>query len=74
METKKKKKLEKEFTSRRINIKTSQNLLSIENTGSSVKIITCNASLHEDQIENAEKFTFEGDFCLISIGRKKRIY
>lgn len=65
------KELLKKFNELNIEIKTSQNVLSVENTGSSVKIITCSASVPRDQIENAEKFTFEADICLVSIGRMK---
>ncbi|MFX0081718.1 MAG: dihydrolipoyl dehydrogenase [Candidatus Hodarchaeota archaeon] len=61
----------KKFNELNIEIKTSQNVLSVENTGSSVKVITCSASVPRDQIEEAEKFTFEADLCLVSIGRMK---
>ncbi|MFW9940097.1 MAG: dihydrolipoyl dehydrogenase [Candidatus Thorarchaeota archaeon] len=61
----------KKFDKLTIEIKTSQNVLSVENTGSGVKVITCSASVPRDQIENAEKFTYEADLCLISIGREK---
>jgi dihydrolipoamide dehydrogenase len=65
------KELLKKFNELNIEIKTSQNVLSVENTGSSVKLVTCSASVPRDQIENAEKFTFEADICLVSIGRMK---
>jgi len=65
------KELRKDFEKRGINIKTSQVVLSIDNTGFGVKVTTCNASISEDQIKENEKFTYEGDLCLISIGRKK---
>lgn len=65
------KELQKTFNSRGISIETSQAVLSINNTGSHVKVITCDASVPRDQTENAEKFTFEGDLCLVAIGRKK---
>lgn len=65
------KELLKKFIGLNIEIKTSQNVLSVENTGSSVKVITCSASVPRDQIEEAEKFTFEADLCLVSIGRMK---
>jgi dihydrolipoamide dehydrogenase len=65
------KELLKKFNDLNIEIKTSQNVLSVENTGSSVKVITCSASVPRDQIEDAEKFTFEADLCLVSIGRMK---
>ena len=31
----------------------------------------CDASVPRDQTENVETFTFEGDLCLVAIGRKK---
>ena len=65
------KELLKKFKELNIVIKTSQNVLSVENTGSGVKIITCFASVPRDEIEDAEKFTFEADLCLVSIGRIK---
>jgi len=65
------KELLKKFNELNIEVKTSQNVLSVENTGLSVKIITCSASVPRDQIEDAEKFTFEADLCLVSIGRMK---
>jgi len=65
------KELLKKFKELNIVIKTSQNVLSVENTGSGVKIITCSASVPRDEIEDAEKFTFEADLCLVSIGRIK---
>ena len=65
------KQLQKKFDSMNIKIYTSQNVLSVENTDSGVKIITCPTSVPMDQIESAEKSTFDADLCLISIGRNK---
>ncbi|MFX1281295.1 MAG: dihydrolipoyl dehydrogenase family protein, partial [Promethearchaeota archaeon] len=65
------KELIKKFNELEIEIKTSQNVLSITNTGSGVKAITCAASVPKDKIEEAEKFIFEADLCLVSIGRVK---
>ncbi|MBY8983575.1 MAG: dihydrolipoyl dehydrogenase [Candidatus Lokiarchaeota archaeon] len=65
------KQLKKIFESKGIKIITSQNVLSVENLGSSVKAITCSASVAREEIEQAEKFSFEADLCLISIGRNK---
>ena len=65
------KELLKKFNELNIVVKASQNVLTVENTGSSVKVITCSASVPRDQIEDAEKFTFEADLCLVSIGRMK---
>ncbi|MHA1914620.1 MAG: dihydrolipoyl dehydrogenase [Promethearchaeota archaeon] len=61
----------KKFTKLGIEINTSLNVLSVENTGSGVKAVTSSASVPRDQIENAEKSTFKADFCLVSIGRVK---
>ncbi|MFX0104388.1 MAG: dihydrolipoyl dehydrogenase [Candidatus Hodarchaeota archaeon] len=65
------KELLKKFVNLGIEVKTSQNVLSVENTGTGVKVITCSASIPRDQIETAEKFIFEADLCLVSIGRVK---
>jgi dihydrolipoamide dehydrogenase len=65
------KQLQKKFDSMNIEIITSQNVLSVINTGSGVKATTCSASVPSDQIDDAEKFTFEADLCLVSIGRNK---
>ncbi|MFX1377157.1 MAG: dihydrolipoyl dehydrogenase [Promethearchaeota archaeon] len=61
----------KKFNDLDIEIKTSQNVLSVTNTGSGVRVVTCSASIPRDQIEAAEKFSFEADLCLVSIGRVK---
>ncbi|MFX1379151.1 MAG: dihydrolipoyl dehydrogenase [Promethearchaeota archaeon] len=63
--------LQKKFEEIGIEIHTSKNVLSVENTGKSVKVTTCSADTVRDQIESAEKDVFEGDFCLVSIGRAK---
>ncbi|MFW9823190.1 MAG: dihydrolipoyl dehydrogenase [Candidatus Thorarchaeota archaeon] len=65
------KQLQKKFEAMGIKIHTSQNVLSIENTGSGVKAITCSTSFSPNQIENAEESIFEADLCLVSIGRNK---
>ncbi|MHA2281578.1 MAG: dihydrolipoyl dehydrogenase [Promethearchaeota archaeon] len=65
------KELLKKFKKLGIEIKTSQNVLSVENVGSRVKVTTSSASIPRDQIETAEKTTFEADYCLVSIGRAK---
>ncbi|UCC20060.1 MAG: dihydrolipoyl dehydrogenase [Promethearchaeota archaeon] len=67
------KQIQKKFDSMGVEIKTSQNVLLVENIGSGVKAVTCSASVPSDQIETAEKSTFEADLCLISIGRDKVI-
>ncbi len=63
--------LENKFKKLGIEIHTSLNVLSIENTGSGVKAITCDASVPKEEINNAEKSTHMADLCLVSIGREK---
>jgi len=63
--------LQKKFENLGIEIHTSQNVLSVENTGTGVKATTCSADVPRDQIESAEKHIFEADLCLVSIGRAK---
>ncbi|UCD01666.1 MAG: dihydrolipoyl dehydrogenase [Promethearchaeota archaeon] len=65
------KELLKKFENLGIGVKTSQNVLSVENTGAGVRVTTCSASVLRDQIDTAEKFVFEADLCLVSIGRVK---
>ncbi|MBY9021455.1 MAG: dihydrolipoyl dehydrogenase [Candidatus Lokiarchaeota archaeon] len=65
------KELKKKFDKMGIKIVTSQNVLSVENTGSNVKAITCSNSIPANEIEHVEEFTYESDYCLISIGRNK---
>ena len=65
------KQLQKKFDSKGIKIHTSQAVISVENTGSGVKAITCSADISRDQQECAEKYIYEADFCLVSIGRAK---
>jgi len=65
------KQLMKKFTKKEIELHTSQNVLSVENTGSGVKATTCAADVPRDQVDSAEKSTFEADLCLVSIGRAK---
>ncbi len=63
--------LQKKFAKLGIEIHTSKNVLSVENTGNVVKATTCSADVPRDQVENAEKDIFEADLCLVSIGRAK---
>ena len=65
------KELVKKLESIGIKINVSQNVLSVENTGSGVKATTCDASVPRDQVDSAEKTTFEADYCLVSIGRAR---
>jgi dihydrolipoamide dehydrogenase len=61
----------KKFQRLGIELKTSQNVLTVENTGNNVKITTVSTDIPRDQIESAEKLIFEADLCLVSIGRLK---
>ncbi len=63
--------LMKKFEELGIELHTSQNVLSVENTGSGVKTTTCDSSIPRDQTDSAEKHIFEADLCLVSIGRAK---
>ncbi|MFW9820586.1 MAG: dihydrolipoyl dehydrogenase [Candidatus Thorarchaeota archaeon] len=63
--------LQRKFESLGIEIHTSKNVLSVENTGNSIKATTCSAEVPRDQVESAEKQIFEADLCLVSIGRSK---
>jgi dihydrolipoamide dehydrogenase len=65
------KELKKKFDLMGIKIVTSQNVLSVENTGLSVKAITCSNSAQANEIDQAEEFTYKSDYCLVSIGRSK---
>ncbi len=65
------KELLKKFITMGVELKTSQNVLSVENNGSKVRVTTISSSIPRDQSENKEKFTFEADYCLVSIGRDK---
>jgi len=65
------KELQKKITSLEIELYVSQNVLSVENTGSGVKATTCSADVPRDQVESAEKFYYEADYCLVSIGRAR---
>lgn len=63
--------LSKKFDELGIKLHVSQNVLNVENTGSGVKATTCAADVPRDQVDSAEKTTFEGDYCLVSIGRAR---
>ncbi|MFW9782172.1 MAG: dihydrolipoyl dehydrogenase [Candidatus Heimdallarchaeota archaeon] len=65
------KELLKKFQSLGIEVITSQNVLSVENIGTGVRVITTSASIPRDQVDSAEKSVFEADLCLVSIGRVK---
>jgi dihydrolipoamide dehydrogenase len=63
--------LQKKFANLGIEIYTSKNVLSVENTGNGITATTCYAEIPKDQVESAEKQIFEADLCLVSIGRSK---
>lgn len=65
------KEIQKKLNALGIVIHTSQAVISVENTGVGVKVIACSADLPRDQQADAEKFIYEADLCLISIGRAK---
>jgi dihydrolipoamide dehydrogenase len=65
------KELQKKLNNLDIELHVSQNVLSVENTGTGVKATTCSADVPRDQVENAEKSFFEADYCLVSIGRSR---
>ncbi|MFX0057576.1 MAG: dihydrolipoyl dehydrogenase [Candidatus Hodarchaeota archaeon] len=65
------KELQKKLDSLGVEIQVSQNVLSIENTGSGVKATTCSAEVPRDQLDSAEKSYFEAEYCLVSIGRAR---
>ncbi|MHA2288215.1 MAG: dihydrolipoyl dehydrogenase family protein, partial [Promethearchaeota archaeon] len=65
------KELEKKFKDLGIKLYVSQNVLSIENTGSGVKATTISAEVPRDQMDFVKKTYYEADYCLISIGRAK---
>ncbi|MHA1820070.1 MAG: dihydrolipoyl dehydrogenase [Promethearchaeota archaeon] len=63
--------IKKKFESMGIEIYTNQNVLKVENLGDKVRATTCDAKVPKEEIESAEKKTFEADMCLVSIGRSK---
>lgn len=63
--------LMKKFDEMDIKIHTSQNVLEVVNTGDGVKATTVSADVPRDEVDQAEKNTFEADYCLVSIGRAK---
>lgn len=65
------KELQKKFATMGIEIITSQNVLSVENTGSNVKATTCSTNVPISEIEEVERSIYESDYCLVSIGRNK---
>jgi dihydrolipoamide dehydrogenase len=65
------KELKSKFEEIGIKLHVNQNVLKVEATETGVKATTCDASVPRDQTDSAEKFTYEADLCLVSIGRAK---
>lgn len=65
------KELKKTFDEMGVKLHVNQNVLKVEATETGVKATTCDASIPRDQTDSAEKFTYEADLCLVSIGRAK---
>ena len=65
------KELQKKFDEMGIKLHVNQNVLKVETTATGVKATTCDASVPRDQTPTAEKFTYEAELCLVSIGRAK---
>lgn len=63
--------IQKKFKEMGIEIHTSINAISLENTGSGIKATTCSAGVPKDQLSCADKMVHEADYCLVSIGRNK---
>ncbi|MFX0097937.1 MAG: dihydrolipoyl dehydrogenase [Candidatus Hodarchaeota archaeon] len=64
--------LSKKFKTLGIDVHTSQMVCSVEATENGVCATTADASTPRDQLECAEKCTFEAEMCLVSIGRAKQ--
>lgn len=65
------KEMEKRFEAKNMKLHTNQNVLKVEATETGVKATCCSAKVPRDQVDTAEKFTYEADLCLVSIGRSK---
>jgi dihydrolipoamide dehydrogenase len=65
------KELQKVFDELGIEVHVSQNVVSVDATDSGIIATTCDASVPREEVEGAEKSTFEADLCLVSIGRNK---
>ncbi|MHA1145257.1 MAG: dihydrolipoyl dehydrogenase [Candidatus Helarchaeota archaeon] len=63
--------LKKKLVGMGIEIYVSQNVLKVENTGSGVRATCCSADVPRDQVDSAEKTTYDADICLVSIGRAR---
>jgi len=65
--------LKKKFNIMGVEIYENQNILKIEKSDSKVRVIACSSQIPLNETDSAEKFTYEADICLISIGRKANI-
>ncbi|MBD3354267.1 MAG: dihydrolipoyl dehydrogenase [Candidatus Lokiarchaeota archaeon] len=65
------KELKSKFDKMGIELHVNQNVLNVEATDTGVKATTCDAKVPRDEVDGAEKQTFEADLCLVSIGRAK---
>jgi dihydrolipoamide dehydrogenase len=65
--------LKKKFNMMGIEINENQNILKIESIDSKVRATTCNSNIPQNETESAEKFIYEADLCLVSVGRKANI-
>lgn len=65
--------LKKKFSIMGIQIHENCNVLKIEKIDSKIKIITCNSNIPPIDIDSAEKQIYEGDLCIISVGRTPQI-
>ena len=65
--------LQKKLEEKGVKIHTSQGVLSVITTGSGVKAVTCSADVPREKQNDpeTEKFTYEADICLVSIGRAR---
>ncbi len=65
--------LKKKFNIMEVEIYENQNILRIETIDSKVRAITCNSKIPQNEIDSVEKYAYEADLCLISVGRKANI-
>ncbi|MFX0021810.1 MAG: dihydrolipoyl dehydrogenase [Candidatus Hermodarchaeota archaeon] len=65
--------LKKKFNVMGIEIVENRNILNIEVNDSKIRAITCKSSIPQDDTASAEKFYYEADLCLVSVGRKANI-
>ena len=63
--------VETKFKAMDIEVHTSQNVLSVENSGEEIIAQTVSSKIAKEEIETAEKSTYTADLCIVSIGRTK---